>query len=517
MSWAERLVQTCRLAGAAVAVIDGAAARSYAELDTASAHAAGSVAAAGVRPGDVVAVVAPRSWWRCAVILGIWRAGAAVFSADPSGPAARTAAALDLAGARLALRPPGAEPLASEVRQAELGLTDADLATGEPLREVRHGPVGYVVATSGTTGVPKCAELPAAVLPILADWHARCWPHQDRPATLHLAPVGFDVGYQEMVTAWAAAAPLIVVDDITRRDPYRLLPLIRDRAARRAFLSVSALQSLVIAASIGGQEIPALRQIFVSGEQLVINDEVRASIGPGTRLINQYGPSETHVVTEHWLPADPATWPVHPPIGTPPPWAELMTAAGPVARPFRAGEEAELAIAGPTVAAGYRRDPDLTARKFRDVTQEDGTVRRCYLTGDRVRFDGTVYHFIGRTDDQLKIRGFRVEPGEVEQVLNSVPGVARAAVVGIRGRDSLRLAAAIVALPGGGRPDDRELADACRAALPDYMVPASFTFIDELPLSVNGKIVRHRVAELLARPVPAGGPDTLCAPGTGPK
>lgn len=496
--FAADLVGACRLAGQNVAVADGQP-HTYAELDEQSARAAGFLVSAGICPGDVVAVLAPRSWWRCVVILGIWRAGAVVCSVDPGFPAARALSILRSAQAQLTVRPPSAAALDGGEDQAELDLDSAD-----QLAETRPGELVYVVATSGSTGEPKCVEMPSPVLRHLGAWHARHWPHPQAPATLHLSPVGFDVGYQELVAAWSAAAPLIVVDDVTRRDPFLLLRQIREQTPGRAFLSVAALQSLVIAASATGQPIPSLRQIFVSGEQLVINDEVRAAIGPATRVVNHYGPSETHLVTEYWLPEDPAAWPVHPPIGTAVPWAELMACENGKARHLRAGEEVELAVAGPAVARGYRGAPELTERKFVEVTHQDGTARRCYLTGDLVRFDGTVLHFAGRIDDQLKVRGYRVEPGDVEAVLNGIPGVTRAAVVGVRGRDSMQLAAAIVTAAGAPPPAARQLADICRAALPDYMVPIRFEFFDELPLSTNGKIARQAVADLISSTPPPG-------------
>ncbi|MGA4837502.1 AMP-binding enzyme [Streptomyces sp. G45] len=145
---------------------------------------------------------------------------------------------------------------------------------------------------------------------------------------------------------------------------------------------------------------------------------------------------------------------------------------------------------------GYLGDQELTDAKFRTLPHQDGTTRRCYATGDLVRFDGTDLHFVARADDQVKVSGYRVEPGEVEAVLDALPGVRRAVVVAVTVAGSTRLAAAYTRT-GAADADAETLAAACAAHLPAYMVPRHFQALEDLPVTANGKVDRARLRTLL--------------------
>lgn len=320
------------------------------------------------------------------------------------------------------------------------------------------------------------------VLEGLAGWHLDGWERGEVPRTLHAASVGFDVGFQELVAAWVAGAPLVVVDDITRRDPFLLAAVLERYDIARAFLPVASLHALAVAVPVTGHRLPALREVVVAGERLVVNDEVRALFaGLDATLVNQYGPSETHVVTEYRLPPDPAAWPAHPPLGGSVAGAGLLRLRDGVLGPFAAGEEAELVVTGRCLATGYLGDERLTEERFQELPYVDGGTRRGYLTGDLVRLEDGLLHFVGRIDDQLKVRGYRVEPGEVEAVLSRVPGVRRVAVVGLGTDRTTALQAYVVPAGEDRAPDVGALRTACAAALPDYMVPARFVLVPELP------------------------------------
>lgn len=481
-----------------VAVVHAGHAYRYAELDAESARIAAGLAAHGVRPGDTVGLLGPRGWWRCAAVLGIWRAGAAVNPLDPALPVERLARIVRAAGTRLVLRDPDTAPVPTDAEQVavdRVGTVGGPVGAAAP-RDVStsDGPLAYVVATSGTTGTPKCVAVPPVVLADLAVWHRDRWPHPEPPHTLHAASVGFDVGFQELAATWTAGAELVVADDATRFDPFRLAEFLTERRIARAFLPVGALLSLAVAVPVTGHRPDALREVVTAGERLVVNTEVRALFaGLDAVLVNQYGPSETHVVTEYRLPpGDPDGWPVHPPLGTAAVSAELLRlSADGLLHPFADGDEAELHVAGRALAVGYLGDDELTARRFRQLPHADGRMLRVYATGDRVRQEDGLLHFVGRTDDQLKVRGYRVEPGEVEAVLGRVPGVRRAAVVGLRRGGSTALHAYLVLGPGDdGTVDAARLRAACAAELPDYMVPVRFLTVRELPLTRNGKVAR---------------------------
>ncbi|GAA1240472.1 hypothetical protein GCM10009665_34170 [Kitasatospora nipponensis] len=479
----------------AVAVHDAGVAYSYAQLDARSGEIAGALALRGIVPGDVVALYSTRSWERCAAVLGAWRVGAGVVSLDPELPAARAERIVRGAGCTLVLRADELAPTGLGAEEAAFG----ELRAAAPA-EVVDGPIGYVIPTSGSTGEPKSVAVPPVVLADLGDWHGWHWQHEQLPHTLHAASIGFDVVYEDMVATWLAGATLVVVGDDERRDPFALIELVREHRVARLFLPVVGLHGLAMAAVLGEEELPSLREIAVAGERLVINDEVREfCAAAGVTVVNQYGPSETHVVTQHRLTADRAAqWPDHPPIGAAVVGAELLCLADGVLRPFEEGEEAELMIAGDCVALGYLGDEALTAAKFRTLAHQDGESRRCYASGDLVRFEGGEFHFLARVDDQLKVNGYRVEPGEVEAVLNALPGVRRAVVVGVRVANSTRLAAAYTRPPGVAL-EAHELAEACAAQLPGYMVPKHFHELDELPVTANGKVDRARLREIWAQ------------------
>ncbi|MFD9368364.1 AMP-binding protein [Streptomyces sp. NPDC060020] len=486
------LIRAVRRDPAAVAVVDGGVARTYGELDSLSAEIAGGLAARGLGPDDVVAVHGERSWERCAAVLGAWRAGLGVVCVDPGMPAPRAARIARLCA--LLVRPDHTAPT---------GLGPAEVAFGElrgaPLEELREGTVGYVIPTSGSTGEPKSVAVPPSVLAALGDWHVRHWAHDRPPHTLQAASIGFDVGYEEIVTTWLAGAALVVVSDEERQDPFALMDLIREQRVARLFLPVVGLHALATAAVFEPDAMPDLREIAVAGERLVVNSEVREfCAAAGVCLVNEYGPSETHVVTQYRLdPREAASWPEHPPIGGAVAGAELLREADGVLRPFAAGEEAELVVGGGSVGLGYLGDPELTGARFRTLPHRDGTPRRTYATGDVVRFDGADFHFVARADDQLKVSGYRVEPGEVEAVLGAVPGVRRAVVVTVEVAGSRRLAA-VWTRTGADGPGPEELAAACAAHLPAYMVPRHFRPVEDLPVTANGKVDRAALRALFA-------------------
>ncbi|MCP9956157.1 AMP-binding protein [Streptomyces sudanensis] len=474
----------------AVAVVDDGVAHTYAELDEVSAEIASGLAEHGIGPGDVVDVHATRSWSRCAAVLGVWRVGAGVLSIDPAMPPAWTGRLVDSAGCAMILR-------ADECAPVEAGIAEYTFRSirGTRRDEVATGPVCYVIPTSGSTGEPKAVAVPPVVLADLGEWHVRRWSHDRPPNTLHMSSIGFDMVYEDTVATWLAGATLIVVDDQDRLDPFTLIDIVREHDVARLFQPVVGLHGLAAAACAGGGRMPSLREISVAGEQLVINDEVRRFCADGDlTLVNQYGPSETHVVTQYRLTGDVATWPDRPPIGTAVVDAELLCHVDGRLRPFAPGETRELVIAGNCVGIGYAGDDALTAKKFREIEHRDGGTRRCYFSGDLVTFDGEEFHFVSRLDDQLKVNGYRVEPGEVEAVLTGVAGVRRAAVVGVRVAGSTQLAAFYTPVTGA-EVDQDDLRGACTSHLPRFMVPRHFTELDALPSTRNGKIDRAKLRE----------------------
>jgi acyl-coenzyme A synthetase/AMP-(fatty) acid ligase len=281
-----------------------------------------------------------------------------------------------------------------------------------------------------------------------------------------------------------------LADDDVRRDPEELLRVSNEQKIERLFLPFVALQQLA-AMAVRRERFPeTLREVISAGEQLLVTPQVRAFFKqlPNCVLHNHYGPTETHVVTSFSLQKGSAeNWPDRPVIGTPIANARVAVVDGNGA-PRPIGLDGEIAISGVPVARGYWNNAELTREKFGENT---------YRTGDlaRWRHDGQL-EFLGRADAQIKVRGFRVEPGEIENALLKHTAIAEAAVAGetdgSAGSGETRLAAYFVTSPAvGSTPEASELQNFLRDILPDYMIPASFVALAALPRTASGKVDRR--------------------------
>ena len=271
--------------------------------------------------------------------------------------------------------------------------------------------------------------MPHRPLVNLLSWHAR-HPRLSRPArTLQFAPVSFDVSFQDIVATWCTGGTVVMIDDRARRDPVALRQFIEQHAIERLYLPAAALKSLAQAHAASPRPLGGLRDIIAAGEALHVTPEIRrlAADAPGCHLHNHYGPTETHVVTAHELDGPVETWPAAVPIGRPLPNVHIEVLNLDRQR-VTAETAGELYVGGDCLARGYQERPDLTAERFVDDPFRTGL--RLYRTGDRGRWrpDGSL-EFLGRLDDQVKLTGYRVEPGEVEAVMTECPGVGQAVVV----------------------------------------------------------------------------------------
>ncbi|PRH76620.1 hypothetical protein C6N75_24635 [Streptomyces solincola] len=512
-----RAADAARRHPGALAVLDGERSLTYAALDAAADRLAGRLAGLGLR-GRRVGVRMARSAEAVVALLAVLRAGAACVPLDPALPAARLALVARDSGmaALLTTRatPPPAHTEAAadpEAWAAGLRLLYAEDALGPdgPAPDVlppagAAGPAApahpatagedwaYVVYTSGSTGRPKGVAMPHRSLAALLDWQVRQSAAGAGSRTLQFAPIGFDVAFQEVFATLAVGGTLVVADDGTRADPDRLLDLVGRHAVDRIFLPYVALQQLAEHTAATGRSAASLREVITAGEQLYVTPAVRAFFSaacPGARLENQYGPSETHVVTRHPLTGDPAGWPERPPIGRPVPGSTVRVLDERM-RPCPVGVAGQICVSGDSVAAGYLSADG--ADRFTPDPFAPGTGALLYRTGDvgRWRSDGTL-QFLGRDDDQVKIRGYRVEPGEAEAALKGVAGVADAVVLAADGRLAGYYTAADAADPGVER-----IRAALRARLPHYLVPAALVRVDRLPLTATGKTDRAALRTL---------------------
>ncbi|HSM06622.1 MAG TPA: amino acid adenylation domain-containing protein [Longimicrobiales bacterium] len=460
-STADRLVAAqARRTPDATAALHGEARLTYGQLDEAAGRLAAGLAERGIRPGDRVGLCLAPGLDRCVALLGTLRAGAAYVPLDPAYPRARLELMARDAALALIVASPGSEDLLPDLAPLETpgALVEAGADPTRGSRASLPGPA-YLIYTSGSTGTPKGVVMPHRALANLIDWQIAQPGFGGPLRTLQFTPLSFDVHFQEIFATWAVGGELVLVDDAVRRDATRLLSVLDRSGVERIFLPFVALQQLAEVGVTHGPMPRALKEVVTAGEQLLANEVIRSFFErlPDCRLHNHYGPSETHVVTAYTLEGAPASWPLLPPIGR----AianSVIHLLGEDGRPVPVGEAGELCAAGACLADGYWRRPELTEARF--VAGPDGG--RMYRTGDLAHRDAAGdLHFMGRLDDQLKIRGHRVEPGEVEAEILEHPAVRECAVAARDdGQGGRRLTAYLVL--DSTRPEVRERAEAAR-------------------------------------------------------
>ncbi len=470
------------------------AAISYGELRERVERLACHLRRRGVERDVPVALALEPSIDAIVAILAVLEAGGACLPLDLSQPPARVRLILEDASPPVALAHAAAAHRLASV-SATVVLPDDPLPPATPVGDAaRPAPddLAYVLYTSGSTGTPKGVAMPHRGLANLLEWQLRRFA-VPQARTLQYAPLGFDVSFQEILSTLAAGGTLVLLPDAGRRELARLGAFLDDAAVERLFITPVALRQVAETCRAAGRYPRRLREVIVAGEQLRITAALRAFFAalPGAVLDNQYGPTETHVVTAHTLPGPPSSWPALPPIGTPIAGTRIYL-LGPDLQLVPDGETGEICVAGLGVARGYLNRPELTDERFLDDAFDGDPPERLYRTGDlgRLRPDGSL-EFLGRMDDQVKVRGYRVELGEVEAALVRHPAVADAAVaLKPLGRDGeKRLVGYVVPSAGRDVPSD-ELRRFLGDLLPDYMLPAAFVRIDRVPISRNGKTDR---------------------------
>ncbi|WP_260639566.1 non-ribosomal peptide synthetase [Streptomyces angustmyceticus] len=500
---------------AATALVHGDESVSYRELDERSNRLARELIARGIGPEDLVAVAAAPSVDLVTGLLGVLKAGAAYVPVDPDHPAERIAHVLGDAAPALVL----ADSVSCAVIPAERRLLldgagrtglGAARACGRVLDGERGVPLdpahpAYVIYTSGSTGRPKGVVVEHRSFADYVGWAAVAYPGAAGMAVLH-SPVTFDL------TVTALYAPLVSGGQV-------LISGLEDAAAapgraRGCSLLKVTPSHLALLGTLAEELLPS-GQLVVGGEQLLGEAlEQWRRTHPGVTVVNEYGPTEATVgCMEYRIAPGERAEPGPVPVGRARDNALVRVLDGAL-RPVPVGVPGELYVAGAGLARGYVRRPGLTAGRF--VADPYGPAgSRMYRTGDLARWrpDGEL-EFLGRTDDQVKVRGYRIEPGEIESALLSHPLVAEAVVVatggdGAGGSGHKRLTGYVVPV-GGRQPDPRELREHTAVSLPGYMVPAAVVVLDALPLTPNGKLDRAALPEARA----AADADDHVPPGT---
>jgi amino acid adenylation domain-containing protein len=476
----------------AVAVVTGERCLTYGELDRDANRLAHRLRTVGAGPGRLVGVVMDRGPALVTALLGVLKSGAAYVPLDPAYPRELLAFMLEDTAPVAVLTTTALLDTLPVARPTTLCLDTppAALATEPDTRpDPAAGPddLAYVMYTSGSTGRPKGVAVPhRAILRLLfGQRYARLGPDE---TLLQLAPVSFDASTFELWGALLHGGRCVLFPERVPT-PGTLADVIRRAGVTTVWLTASLFNAVVDTAP---QALDGLRQILTGGEALSPPHIARAQHRlPGTAFVNGYGPTEaTTFACCYPIPAPPAPTATSIPIGRPlantdvyvlDRWRNLV----PV------GVDGELYIGGAGLARGYWNRPELTAERF--VPSPFAPGERLYRTGDLVRWrsDGTL-DFRGRLDAQMKIRGHRVEPGEVEAALARHPAVREAAVAGVDG-DNGKVLVAYVVPTDGAVPDATTLRGFLADRLPPHMIPSAYVALPMLPVTPNGKLDRRRL------------------------
>ncbi|MEU1802419.1 amino acid adenylation domain-containing protein [Streptomyces sp. NPDC019937] len=484
---AELFAARARRTPHAPAVIGATETLDFRQLAERVADLARTLRARGAGPGRLVAVGLPRDTALITACLAVLSTGAAYLPFDPELPPDRIAALLADARPALVLRAPdtGGTGGTGDTGGQPWTLTAGPAAT-PPGPALLPGDAAYAIHTSGSTGHPKAVVVPhAALANLLATMRHRLGVHEgDR--VLAAAPANFDMSVPELFLGPVTGAATVVADAATLRDPDALLALL---ARHRVTVMQATPSRWRILADRRPGVLRGMRAVI--GGEAVPGPLAETLTGLGCRLFAYYGPTETTV----WSACHPVDGPQEPgvPLGRPVANTRAYV-LGPRLRPVPPGAIGDLYLAGAGLAHGYLHRPSLTARRFvPDPFGPPGALM--YRTGDLAswRADGTL-RFHGRDDDQIKLRGHRVELGEVEAALATHPRVrAAAAAVWDVGPDERRLVGYVVGHPS--RADLDSVRDHLAARLPGYMLPARLHPLDRLPLTRNGKVDRRALPE----------------------
>ncbi|WP_267615377.1 non-ribosomal peptide synthetase [Gordonia bronchialis] len=485
---ADILEGTVRAHPDTIAVDDGTATMTYAELDAVADEWASRLHALGIGTDDAVAVALDRSIESIVAVWAITKAGAAAVPIDTRYPADRVEHMIADSGALLGITssdrfdrvPRGIWWLSTEslssVGHNDSGHRDPALA--------RHtDSLAYVVYTSGSTGKPKGVSVSHRGLAAFAVAQQKRYEVSPGDRTLHFASPAFDATMLEFLLAFSAGATMVIAPS-TIYGGDELVDFMAEQAVTHAFITPAAL------AAATPRDLPYLRTLGVGGE--ASSPELVARWAPGRRYVNCYGPTETTIVatmSEPLQPGDNIT------IGAPIEGCTALVLDRHL-QPVPDHVPGDLYLSGPGVARGYLNRRGLSATRFvatptSHVSSTPGGVM--YRTGDivRRRTDGALI-YQGRTDNQVKVRGFRIELDEVSAVLSAVPGVDFATTI-VRGRGADATLVGYVTLDdvtpdGGPRPDAEHILTTARRTLPRHMVPAAVVILDSIPLTGNGKL-----------------------------
>jgi amino acid adenylation domain-containing protein len=487
----------------AVAAVRGGESLTYRELDTRARRWARLLAGRGVGPESLVAILSERGLDFLTGVMAVFMAGGAYLPLDPNQPAPRALAVLGQSGSRWLLSGNGlgpklmaanAEDEASEVHVEILEMESLGDGDGSPVPGDGAGQenLAYVIYTSGSTGLPKGAMIHHRGMfnHLLAKVEDLGLTASDVVA--QNASQSFDISVWQLLGSLVVGGRVVIYPDEVAHDPASLLA-----AVERDGLTILEVVPSVLAAMLEVPDLPALgrlqtlRWMIPTGEALPPELCRRwLALYPSIPLLNAYGPTEcSDDVAHHPIAEAPGPRVVHTPIGKPVANTQLYILDREL-RPLPPGVAGELCVGGAGVGRGYLAEPVRTAQVF-VPDPFVGSGSRLYRTGDLARWLSTgEIEFLGRVDFQVKVRGFRIEPGEIESVIGRHPAVHQAVVLALEEDGQKRLVAYAVA-QAGQTLDVADLRSFVKERLPDYMVPAAFMVLPAMPLTANGKVDRR--------------------------
>ena len=469
-----------------IAVQYHAATLTYGELDELSTYFA-SFLIQETSIGSIVAFSTTKSIDLVVGILGILKAGKTYLPLDPTYPVNRLQNIIKDAGITHCICVESESVFFESMGVQPIHIKREKLFTPIELNRTK-API-YVLHTSGSTGKPKGVVLGNDALVNLLEWQNIHSIAGIGTKTLQLSPLTFDPSFLEIFATLSTGGTLVLVEDDIRLDPERLLRFIAQESIHRIYLPYVALQYLTDAAEQHNIYPAELKEVITAGEALKITQQIIRFFTelPNAILYNQYGPTETHVCTALTMTGSPASWAYLPSIGIPITQTEIFI-IDEQGQQLPKGETGELYIGGICLADGYLNAPDLTSQKFVLWNHPTNGPIRVYRTGDlAVEQEDGNFQFLGRIDDQIKIRGYRVEPGEIEVALSNLPGIQQAIVIADEdANQQKRLVAYLQA--ANERPPLNEIREQLLSILPDYMIPALFEWIETVPKTSSGKI-----------------------------
>ncbi len=469
------------------AVSDSRSSLTYAQLDARANQLAHVLRARGIGRGALVGIAVSRSCDLPVVVLGVLKSGAGYVPLDPAFPPAR----LQLMAADAAIvtvivdtdLPRGLENFERTIRMGELDAVSSQAPERDVRLDATADSPAYVIYTSGSTGTPKGVVVPHATTANFLHAMQLQPGIEEDDVLVAVTTLSFDIAFFELMLPLSVGAQIVVTERETVQDGQALRALIEERGISYMQATPAGWRLLLDAGFQGSPRFTA-----ISGGEPLAPDLARALLDRCARVFNGYGPTETTVYSTMWEVVAPEQGIT---IGRPVANTriEVRDEHGGLALQ---GVPGELWIAGAGVASGYLERPELTRERFIDVTAGNGECMRMYRSGDRGRWrnDGLLQH-LGRLDFQLKVRGFRIEPGEIEAALSQASGVLRTVLVAREDRPGdVRLVAYFVA-EAGRSIRSSDLQQHLRQTLPDYLLPQHFVELAALPLLPNGKLDRQ--------------------------